>query len=90
MVVLFGSYARGDWVEDIHTECHTIHVYKSDFDILVIIPIRYTLNAIRYFSDCCKKSYRITKKQLEYLAKRVKLLQRLTNKICKEKIESFV
>jgi len=36
-----------------------------------------------------KPSYRITKKQLEYLAKRVKILQRLTKKICKEKIESF-
>jgi predicted nucleotidyltransferase/HEPN domain-containing protein len=35
MVVLFGSYARGDWVEDIHTEGHTTHVYESDFDILV-------------------------------------------------------
>ena len=34
--------------------------------------------------------YKITKKQLEYLAKRVKILQRLTNKICKEKIDSFV
>lgn len=33
--------------------------------------------------------YRITKKQLEYLAQRVKKLQRLTNKACKEKIESF-
>ena len=36
-----------------------------------------------------KKDYKITKKQLEYLAQRVKKLQRLTNKICKEKIESF-
>jgi len=35
MIVLFGSYARGDWVEDIHTEGHTTHVYESDFDILV-------------------------------------------------------
>ena len=35
MLVLFGSYARGDWVEDIHTEGHTTHVYESDFDILV-------------------------------------------------------
>lgn len=34
--------------------------------------------------------YRITKKQLEYLAERVRKLQRLTNKACKEKIESFV
>jgi predicted nucleotidyltransferase/HEPN domain-containing protein len=35
MIVLFGSYARGNWVEDIHTEGHTTHVYESDFDILV-------------------------------------------------------
>ena len=37
-----------------------------------------------------KKDYKITKKQLEYLAERVKVLQKLTKKICKEKIESFV
>jgi len=34
--------------------------------------------------------YKITKKQLEYLAKCVHKLQRLTKRICKEKIESFV
>ena len=43
-----------------------------------------------YIDARYKKDYKITKKQLEYLAKRVKLLQRLTKKICKEKIESFV
>ncbi len=37
MVVLFGSYARGKWVKDIHTEGHTTHVYESDFDILVAV-----------------------------------------------------
>ena len=36
-----------------------------------------------------KKDYKITKKQLEYLAERVKELQRLTKKICGAKIESF-
>ncbi len=35
MIVLFGSYARGDWVENTHIEGHTTHVYESDFDILV-------------------------------------------------------
>ena len=35
------------------------------------------------------RNYKITRKQLEYLAKRVRKLQRLTKKICKEKIESF-
>lgn len=43
-----------------------------------------------YIDARYKKDYKITKKQLEYLAKRVKILQRLTKKICKEKIESFV
>jgi hypothetical protein len=43
-----------------------------------------------YIDARYKPSYRITKKQLEYLGQRVKILQRLTNKICKQKIESFV
>ena len=43
-----------------------------------------------YIDAHYKKDYKITKKQLEYLAKRVKLLQRLTKKICKQKIESFI
>jgi HEPN domain-containing protein/predicted nucleotidyltransferase len=35
MIILFGSYARGNWVEDIHKEDKAIHIYESDFDILV-------------------------------------------------------
>ena len=35
------------------------------------------------------RSYKITKEQLEYLAKRVKILQKLTERICKEKITNF-
>jgi uncharacterized protein len=37
MIILFGSYARGDWVEDIYKEGHITYEYKSDFDILVIV-----------------------------------------------------
>lgn len=43
-----------------------------------------------YIDARYKESYRITKKQLEYLAERVKVLQKLTKKICGEKINSFV
>jgi len=50
----------------------------------------YTLLKKAYVDARYKKDYKITKKQLEYLAKRVKLLQRLTKKICQQKIESFV
>ena len=42
MLVLFGSYARGSWVEDTHTEGHTTHVYESDFDILVATKSKKT------------------------------------------------
>ena len=31
MVVLFGSHARGDWVEDPETG------YRSDYDLLVVV-----------------------------------------------------
>ena len=33
MVILFGSYARGNWVEDTYTEGHITYEYKSDYDI---------------------------------------------------------
>jgi uncharacterized protein (UPF0216 family) len=36
-----------------------------------------------------KKSYKITKPELEYLADRVKKLRRLALKKCREKIEQF-
>ena len=36
MVILFGSYARGEQVEDIYSEKGTTYEYKSDFDILVV------------------------------------------------------
>jgi len=36
MLILFGSYARGNWVEDIYKQGHITYEYKSDYDILVI------------------------------------------------------
>lgn len=37
MVILFGSYARGDWVEEYEED--DIHFkYQSDFDLLIIVP----------------------------------------------------
>jgi len=44
MIILFGSYARGDWVEDIYTEGHITYEYKSDFDILVLTRLKKTAN----------------------------------------------
>jgi len=35
MLILFGSYARGDWVKDLDPEM-LLYRYQSDFDLLVI------------------------------------------------------
>jgi hypothetical protein len=51
----------------------------------LFLLLDYTYIGTRYDLD-----YKITKKQLEYLAKCVRKLQRLTKKICKDKIEGFV
>lgn len=37
IIILFGSYARGKWVEDVYTEKGTTYEYRSDYDLLVIL-----------------------------------------------------
>jgi predicted nucleotidyltransferase len=45
MIILFGSHARGDWVEDRHFEGNILHEYMSDFDILVIVRSNRIVNS---------------------------------------------
>lgn len=40
MIVLFGSYARGNWVDDRYTEDQITYRYQSDFDILLVVNER--------------------------------------------------
>jgi uncharacterized protein len=37
MIVLFGSYARGTFVEDNYVEKGTTYEYKSDYDLLIVL-----------------------------------------------------
>ncbi|TMU55796.1 HEPN domain-containing protein [Flagellimonas algicola] len=37
MVILFGSHARGNWVEDKYVEKGITYEYRSDFDLLVVL-----------------------------------------------------
>jgi len=37
MIILFGSYSRGNWVEDSYVENGTTYSYISDYDILVVM-----------------------------------------------------
>jgi HEPN domain-containing protein/predicted nucleotidyltransferase len=45
MILLFGSHARGDWVEDRHIEDGVLHEYMSDFDIMVIVRSNRIVNS---------------------------------------------
>lgn len=36
MIILFGSHARGDWVDDYHVEGKNLFDYQSDYDIYVL------------------------------------------------------
>jgi len=56
---------------------------------LSCLPKAFKLLRKTYIDARYKKDYKITKKQLEYLAERVKKLQKITKTVCKEKIESF-
>jgi len=36
-IILFGSFARGDWVDDAYVERGAVFTYKSDMDFLVVL-----------------------------------------------------
>ena len=40
MLILFGSYARGDFVNDRYVEGNVVYDYQSDFDLLVVTEDR--------------------------------------------------
>lgn len=46
MIILFGSFARGDWVEDKYQEDHITYEYKSDFDLLLIFNNEGQANSV--------------------------------------------
>ena len=37
MIILFGSYARGNWVRDEYVKDHVTYTYQSDLDLLLIL-----------------------------------------------------
>ena len=80
-----------------HLNVLGLYCAKYDIDLLGVFPMEtqeqkdlFELLDYAYIGARYDKDYKITKEQLEQLAKYVKKLQRLTKKICKEKIESFV
>ncbi len=48
MIILFGSHARGDWVEDRYQEDYITYEYRSDFDILIVVKDKGVERALEY------------------------------------------
>ena len=44
-IILYGSYARGGWVD----EPHTAKGYKSDFDLLIIVNDKRLIGRVDYW-----------------------------------------
>ena len=50
-LAVFGSYARGDAVEDVTKEGNTTYEYSSDFDILAIVKSKNLADNIDLWND---------------------------------------
>ncbi len=82
MIILFGSYARGDWVEDVYTEGHITYEYKSDFDILVVVKTRTfanTENVWRKIEDLVEKSV-VVKTRVSLIVHDIESVNRMLTK----------
>lgn len=55
MIVLFGSYARGNYVEDKYIEQGITYEYKSDYDLLVILSNNSKADAVTYTENITAK-----------------------------------
>ena len=53
-VILYGSYARGGWVD----EPHTAKGYKSDFDLLVIVNDKRLTDYVTYWAKAEERFHR--------------------------------
>lgn len=59
-IILYGSYARGGWVD----EPHTAKGYQSDFDLLIIVNDKRLTDRVEYWSKAeerLNREYSVTK-----------------------------
>jgi len=56
MIILFGSYARDDWVDkDLTFDGHNTYEYSSDFDILIVVSTNKIANYTKHWYSVKKK-----------------------------------
>jgi predicted nucleotidyltransferase/HEPN domain-containing protein len=53
MIILFGSYARGDWVEEKYDDEH--YRYQSDYDILILVETKSEITQGKFEQDIEEK-----------------------------------
>jgi HEPN domain-containing protein/predicted nucleotidyltransferase len=51
MIILFGSHARGDWIEDRYEEEYVTYEYRSDHDILIVVADKNTERRVNYDNE---------------------------------------
>jgi HEPN domain-containing protein/predicted nucleotidyltransferase len=59
IIILFGSFARRDWVEDVYVEDNITYEYKSDYDILVITKTKKIADRFTYWEDIARKAAKL-------------------------------
>jgi predicted nucleotidyltransferase len=52
-IILYGSYARGSWVD----EPHTAKGYQSDFDLLVVVSDKRLSDRVEYWAKAGSASF---------------------------------
>lgn len=65
-VILYGSYARGTWVD----EPHTAKGYQSDYDLLIIVNDKRLTDRVKYWAkldDRLMREYGVTGSGSGYL-----------------------
>jgi len=79
MIVLFGSYARGGWVEELHEDGFH-HKYQSDFDIFVVTESAYLANKIESDSQLRNSLRCVIKTPITFIAHDIDFLNRRLRK----------
>ncbi len=98
MIILFGSYARGNWVEDAYVEYGITYEYKSDYDLLLVVDDEHSARTNKYPLKIKRKISRNTSADtpvnviyhgIDYLNSEIEQGNYFFNDILKEGIRLF-
>jgi uncharacterized protein len=79
LVILFGSYARGNWVEELHDDGFH-YKYQSDFDIFVVTEKEHLANKIESDDQLWNCLNRRIKTPVTFIAHDIEFLNRRLRK----------